>query len=659
MANNSASTLLTKNNRKNDTVNYNLDHLYCHTNDTNYIRANSGTDAVAVLKEIKQLKAMLLLHLDLIQEQSDQLMTKDKLLANLRKENEMLKSKLERRLSNKQNRKENNSPIPVVVAGGGAGGAGNCLDMTIDDSTIEHHRIKGETVKNFSAKLLTNCSLKLNLIEESIEKYKASDEEPQQQQKDSSKAPPTTVKTTTESTTAITKLSIPTTNSSIVTLKTKQDSLLKSITTTTKLPPLIKIPTTILTTITPVSSIKPTTTTSNVNQNNVILSSDLVGAILGENSSIIGESNGKYINKIILQRVQSPTTMIANDTNADHNNQMIIKSELDHDELRSFIQNSEIIIDDGDMDVSAEKHPMKLENGILVTDSSDCNKNKELFDNNIASRSSIDSNQPLDDVNIRKRRHFERTNSRMDDEDEDIYADSTSSTKRSYKRGFMTTPHMYLSREWQMDEIEADVNKQISDVGDEKIIVDVVNLEIPRWTIRESAGLYSIEGTEDLSDEVFLKRHARLEHNEKKRKKWDVQRIREQRTIERLKRRHCKDEIVDNGQKTSEELSTFYPLAENIKFVQITDNLPVQAFGESIPLIPSQDFSLPWNHRSSFQKQTTDKLSTLLTTTKQTQIVFAKKNRIKRHYTVSQSSTTTITTPTKVKSIKRLTGNRR
>lgn len=95
-----------------DLNNYNLDHLYCHSNEKKtqsqpvspYTRgiaapATAGglpptTDMSAVLKEIKQLKAMLLLHLDLIQEQSDQLASKDKLILNLRKDNDSLRLRL-------------------------------------------------------------------------------------------------------------------------------------------------------------------------------------------------------------------------------------------------------------------------------------------------------------------------------------------------------------------------------------------------------------------------------------------------------------------------------------------------------------------------------------------------------------------------------------
>lgn len=48
------------------------------------------------LTEVKHLKELLLLHLDLIQQQSEQLVTKDKLLAALKEENETLKLRLER-----------------------------------------------------------------------------------------------------------------------------------------------------------------------------------------------------------------------------------------------------------------------------------------------------------------------------------------------------------------------------------------------------------------------------------------------------------------------------------------------------------------------------------------------------------------------------------
>lgn len=96
-------------NKCNKTPNANnkyMDHVYCHpTESKNYIRANSNAgggggaasmanaDYLALIKENKQLRAMLILHLDLIQAQSDQLQVKDKQLAAQNEEIDGLRSK--------------------------------------------------------------------------------------------------------------------------------------------------------------------------------------------------------------------------------------------------------------------------------------------------------------------------------------------------------------------------------------------------------------------------------------------------------------------------------------------------------------------------------------------------------------------------------------
>lgn len=85
-----------------------MDHVYCHANQTknsyNIVTtpgsigsggaaATPNADVLALLKENKQLKAMLILHLDLIQEQSDQLMAKEKLLIQRNEEIETLRTR--------------------------------------------------------------------------------------------------------------------------------------------------------------------------------------------------------------------------------------------------------------------------------------------------------------------------------------------------------------------------------------------------------------------------------------------------------------------------------------------------------------------------------------------------------------------------------------
>lgn len=52
------------------------------------------------------------------------------------------------------------------------------------------------------------------------------------------------------------------------------------------------------------------------------------------------------------------------------------------------------------------------------------------------------------------------------------------------------------------------------------------NLEVPSWRIKVYTSCYTMEGTENLDDEIYNKRHTKLETDEKRRKRWDVQRIR-------------------------------------------------------------------------------------------------------------------------------------
>lgn len=695
----------------------NLDHLYCHPNESNQTavvhqyRSNSGTssatDMVSVLKELKQLKAMLLLHLDLIQEQSDQLMSKDKMLASLRKENEILRARVERfdrRNSNAAPPPPPPPTAPILVPNKhyqpvpttnntNINNNNRCKDVlptvrgsvavvipptttftatTVDENNCEMPEIKAkqDILKKFSAKLLSSCSMKLTSLSESIEnKYKICDFEDQDRQ--------------------------------VLSLRVSQPS----VTTTA---PSARTTTTLTTT-------KPTASETPPNA-----SSD------GRNS-IIGESEGKYINKIILQRIPG-----ANDKDS---NLMKIKTEFqneeeDDDDITEIIdyvaainsapklqqtlsptecfQKAEvlpsIISDDSELidirkylvdehlnrigeckspvltsntEVKSESRRRHLPEDIEATTVP--SRKRRRCDRSLTVAPSQNSSEPSD--------RFQTSNvtdqsgncpPAMLLEDDENFAESMSpSTKHSYppRRAFMQTQQLYLSREWKMDEIEAEVNKQIADMGgDERVssFNEVVNLEVPRWTVKECTGLYSIEGTEDLSDDTFLKRHARLEHDEKKRKKWDVQRIREQRTIERLKRRHCKKEELENSQKDAEDLGTFYPLAENIKFIQMTEDLPVQAFGEAIPQLNATEFALPWmqHHRavlptlpSPAHHPVNASASSPTTTPKgerpilqhhqpHTTIAFANKKKcVRRHY--SNSASSSATTPTRPRGSRR------
>ena len=58
---------------------------------------------------------------------------------------------------------------------------------------------------------------------------------------------------------------------------------------------------------------------------------------------------------------------------------------------------------------------------------------------------------------------------------------------------------------------------------------------VPKWRLNPITNYYSLEGTENLEDEIFIKRHQKPEIDEKRRKRWDMQRLREQRMYEKLK----------------------------------------------------------------------------------------------------------------------------
>lgn len=97
--------------------------------------------------------------------------------------------------------------------------------------------------------------------------------------------------------------------------------------------------------------------------------------------------------------------------------------------------------------------------------------------------------------------------------------------------------------------------------------------------------------TEPLDDGVFLKRHMKLELDEKRRKRWDIQRIREQRMFQRLQQRMNRKKVVT---ETEPELSSFYPDTEDVETIVITPFLPVVAFGRPLPKMSQQNFELPW-----------------------------------------------------------------
>ncbi|XP_076687327.1 male-specific lethal 1 homolog [Andrena cerasifolii] len=135
------------------------------------------------------------------------------------------------------------------------------------------------------------------------------------------------------------------------------------------------------------------------------------------------------------------------------------------------------------------------------------------------------------------------------------------------------------------------------------------SLEVPNWRVKIYTSCYTMEGTENLDDEIFNKRHLKLENDERRRKRWDVQRIREQRHIEKLKQRQERQNHQATCYNTNhtgpcpsaveeESVSSLWPDLEQIQSLQVDPQLPVTAFGAPIPSFTPSEFSLPWSNMS-------------------------------------------------------------
>ncbi|XP_068610560.1 male-specific lethal 1 homolog isoform X2 [Brachionichthys hirsutus] len=149
---------------------------------------------------------------------------------------------------------------------------------------------------------------------------------------------------------------------------------------------------------------------------------------------------------------------------------------------------------------------------------------------------------------------------------------------------FMSTTEMYLCC-WNQPPLSP--LRETSPKKEEEVA-------IPSWRENPMEPLNedpSFNPSEPLDDGVFLKRHLKLELDEKRRKRWDIQRIREQRMFQRLQQRMNRKKVVP---ETEPELSSFYPDTEDVEMIVITPFLPVVAFGRPLPKLSQQNFELPW-----------------------------------------------------------------
>ncbi|OWF40689.1 Male-specific lethal 1-like 1 [Mizuhopecten yessoensis] len=125
-----------------------------------------------------------------------------------------------------------------------------------------------------------------------------------------------------------------------------------------------------------------------------------------------------------------------------------------------------------------------------------------------------------------------------------------------------------------------------------------LQVELPQWQNRTYTNLWVLEGTENLEDEVFLKRHQKPEIEEKRRKRWDLQRIREQKIYEKLKEKE-RGEVCTKDEGQQSTLESFYPSLDNITHIEVTNKIPVMVFGHPVPNLDKMEFSLPWELETS------------------------------------------------------------
>lgn len=134
--------------------------------------------------------------------------------------------------------------------------------------------------------------------------------------------------------------------------------------------------------------------------------------------------------------------------------------------------------------------------------------------------------------------------------------------------------------------------------------------EVPGWRLNPISPSYIMEGTEDIENETILKRHQKPENDEKRRKRWDVQRIREQRHVARLRARYDPNEdhvslggsnlssklmpLNAESSKDFSSLTTLLPDPEEADEIVVQEKLPVSVFGCVLPNLGVHDFSLPW-----------------------------------------------------------------
>ncbi|XP_055936451.1 protein male-specific lethal-1-like isoform X2 [Argiope bruennichi] len=117
-------------------------------------------------------------------------------------------------------------------------------------------------------------------------------------------------------------------------------------------------------------------------------------------------------------------------------------------------------------------------------------------------------------------------------------------------------------------------------------------IHVPSWKLKPVTSFYQMEGTENINDSVFERRHQKFELDERRRKRWDIQRIRDQKALEKRRAR-------EKEKSAKRKSLSLLPDLRHIEYIEVTEQLPVTAFGHLIPLFQPCEFCLPWNLRNN------------------------------------------------------------
>jgi len=124
---------------------------------------------------------------------------------------------------------------------------------------------------------------------------------------------------------------------------------------------------------------------------------------------------------------------------------------------------------------------------------------------------------------------------------------------------------------------------------------------VPGFRIHKVPTGFSMEGTENLDDETYNKRHQKFEQDEKRRKRWDAQEMREQSLYERLRKQQstrvsyaCGSSSGSSREDQAANLESFLPDPYDAEYIEVSDEVPVSAFGFPLLSEKPSDFDISW-----------------------------------------------------------------